>query len=154
MPSVRSEQDELLGGAAHPGRVMPAAVDAAVMDLGPPMGPRTKGRTMTEPATEAPVLDLLARMTADSVETSSLDPGTLMLVRIAALVAVDAPPFSYLTNLAAASDAGLDVDDVRGVLSAIAPIVGTTRVVAATGRIVEALGVALEVAESEAEIEE
>ena len=109
---------------------------------------------MTEPATEAPVLDLLARMTADSVDTSSLDPGTLMLVRIAALVAVDAPPFSYLTNLAAASDAGLDVDDVRGVLSAIAPIVGTVRVVAATGRIVEALGLALEVAERDAELEE
>jgi len=109
---------------------------------------------MTESASEAPVLDLLARMTADSVDTSSLDPGTLMLVRIAALVAVDAPPFSYLTNLAAASDAGLDVDDVRGVLSAIAPIVGTARVVAATGRIVEALGLALEVAEGEAELAE
>jgi 4-carboxymuconolactone decarboxylase len=107
---------------------------------------------MTESATEAPVLDLLARMTADSVETSTLDPGTLMLVRIAALVGADAPPFSYLMNLAAAGEAGLDVDDVRGVLSAIAPIVGTTRVVAATGRIVEALGLALEVAERDAEI--
>jgi hypothetical protein len=33
---------------------------------------------------DKPVLDLLARMTADSVEVSSLDPQSLMLVRIAA----------------------------------------------------------------------
>jgi hypothetical protein len=40
---------------------------------------------------DKPVLDLLARMTADSVEVSSLDPESLMLVRIAALISVDAP---------------------------------------------------------------
>ena len=40
---------------------------------------------------ETPVLDLLTSMTADSMEASSLDAETLMLVRIAALVAVDAP---------------------------------------------------------------
>jgi hypothetical protein len=31
-------------------------------------------------------------MTADSIEASSLDDRTMMMVRIAALVAVDAPP--------------------------------------------------------------
>ena len=46
---------------------------------------------MAEQAGETPVLDLLAGMTADSIEASDLDPETLMLVRIAALVAVDAP---------------------------------------------------------------
>ncbi len=39
---------------------------------------------------KTPVLDLLAGMTADSVAASSLDPETLVLVRVAALVAVDA----------------------------------------------------------------
>ena len=43
---------------------------------------------MAESTTEHPVLDLIASMTADSVEASSLDPETLMLVRIAALAAV------------------------------------------------------------------
>lgn len=100
---------------------------------------------------ETPVLDLLGRMTADSVEASSLDPDTLMLVRIAALVAVDAPPVSYLMNLGVAADLDIDPDQVRGVLAAVAPIVGTARVAAATGRIVEALAVALEVAELEDE---
>ena len=98
---------------------------------------------------ETPVLDLLASMTADSVEASSLDPETLMLVRIAALAAVDAPPISYLLNLGAASELDVDAEQVRGVLAAIAPIVGTARVTAATGKIVEALAVPIEVAELE-----
>ena len=102
---------------------------------------------MAESTSETPVLDLLMNMTADSVEASSLDAQTLMLVRIAALVAVDAPPVSYLLNLAAGADVGIDVERVRGVLAAIAPIVGTPRVASATGKIAEALEVAIEVAE-------
>jgi len=102
-------------------------------------------------STETPVLDLLARMTADSIEASSLDAETLILARIAALVAVDAPPISYTMNLAAASDAGVDAENVQGVLAAIAPIVGTARVASATGNIVRALGIALELAELEDE---
>ena len=100
-------------------------------------------------ADETPVLDLLAGMTADSIEASGLDAETLMLVRIAALVAVDAPPASYLMNLGAAGELGIGEDQVRGVLAAVAPIVGTPRVVAATGNIVRALGFALEMAELE-----
>ena len=100
-------------------------------------------------AEETPVLDLLAGMTADSIEASDLDAETLMLVRIAALVAVDAPPASYLMNLGAAGELGIGEDQVRGVLAAVAPIVGTPRVVAATGNIVRALGFALEMAELE-----
>src|SRR6478672_2791950 len=68
----------------------------------PPARLFTKGRTMTEPSNDTPVLDLLAEMTAASIVASSLDAETLALVRIAALVAVDAPPASYLLNLEAA----------------------------------------------------
>ena len=82
---------------------------------------------MAESTTETPVLDLLASMTADSLEASGLDPETLVLVRIAALVAVDAPPVSYMLNLDAAGEVGIDAEQVRGVLAAIAPIVGTAR---------------------------
>ncbi len=99
--------------------------------------------------TETPVLDLLASMTADSIEASSLDAETLMLVRIAALVAVDAPPVSYALNLAAAGDLEIDPEQVRGVFAAIAPIVGTARIASATGKIVRALELELEVAELE-----
>ena len=102
------------------------------------------------PKTESPILDLLASMTADSIEVSSLDAVTLMLVRLAALVAVDAPPVSYLLNLGAAADLEIDAEQVRGVLAAVAPIVGTARVASATGNIVRALELELETAELEA----
>ncbi len=104
---------------------------------------------MAESTSETPVLDLLANMTADSVAASSLDPETLMLVRIAALVAVDAPSFSYLMNLEVASELDIDPERIRGVLAAVAPIVGTPRVASATGKIVEALAVEIEIAEFE-----
>ena len=104
---------------------------------------------MSASAEDTPVLDLLASMTADSVAVSSLDPQSLMLVRLAALVAVDAPTASYLLNLGPAADAGVDADQVRGVLTAVAPIVGTARVVSATGTIVDALADAIEVAEAD-----
>jgi len=106
---------------------------------------------MAEQPTETPVLDLLARMTAESIEASSLDAQTLMLVRVAALVAVDAPPVSYLMNLGAAGEIGVGEEDVRGVLAAVAPIVGTARVASATSKIVRATGLAIELAELEAE---
>jgi alkylhydroperoxidase/carboxymuconolactone decarboxylase family protein YurZ len=96
---------------------------------------------MTDPTTGSPLRDLLANMTAESLAASSLDDNTLMLVRIAALVAVDAPTVSYLLNLDAASEIGIDAEQVRGVLAAVAPIVGTARVASATGKIVEALDV-------------
>ena len=102
---------------------------------------------MTEPVENTPVLDLLAEMTAASLSASSLDPQTLALVRVAALVALDAPPISYVLNLEAAADLGIDADRVRGVLAAIAPIVGTARVASATARIVEALAIEIEIAE-------
>lgn len=102
---------------------------------------------MSESASDAPVLDLLASMTAASLETSTLDLDALMLVRIAALVSVDASPASYLMNLRSAAEVGLDDEAVRGVLAAIAPIVGTARIVSATTKIVRALGLAIEVAE-------
>ena len=72
-----------------------------------------------------------------------------MFVRIAALAACDAPPVSYLTNLAVAEEAGLSRDDIEAVLVAIAPIVGTARVMSAGQRIADALGLAIAVAEEQ-----
>ena len=109
---------------------------------------------MPEETVETPVLDLIASMTADSIEASSLDAETLMLVRIAALIAVDAPPVSYAFNLEATSELEIDPEQVRGVLAAVAPIVGTARIASATSKIVRALALELEVAELEAEAEE
>lgn len=100
-------------------------------------------------AEDTPVLDLLAGMTAESMEISSLDDERLMLVRIAALIAIDAPPASYLLNLGAAGDAGVDEEELRGVIAAVAPIVGTARIASAIGNIARALGIAIELEELE-----
>jgi 4-carboxymuconolactone decarboxylase len=61
---------------------------------------------------------------------------------------VDAPVVSYLMNLDAASEVGIDAEKVRGVLAAVAPIVGTARVASAAGKIAEALAVEIEIAGS------
>jgi|SRR5664279_2541212 hypothetical protein len=92
---------------------------------------------------ERPLLDTVLAMTAASLERANLGDREVMLVRLAALAAVDAPPSSYLLNLAAASDAGVAAADVQGVLVAIAPIVGSPRVVSAAGTIAAALGIAV-----------
>jgi 4-carboxymuconolactone decarboxylase len=106
---------------------------------------------MARQQTETPVLDLLGTMTEASVEATKLDKKTLMMVRFAALIGVDAPPASYLMNLAAAKEAGLDAKSARDVLLAVAPIVGTPHVVSAVGKIGRALGLAVEIAEIDKE---
>jgi alkylhydroperoxidase/carboxymuconolactone decarboxylase family protein YurZ len=99
---------------------------------------------MTEPSSGAQVLDVLTNMTAESVLASSLDEHTLMMVRIAALVAVDAPAFSYRMNLDAGAESGIGAEELRGLLIAVAPIVGTARVMSATDKIAEVLEVEIE----------
>jgi len=96
---------------------------------------------------QAPILRLLATMTAASIEASNLDPETLMLVRVAALVAVDAPAVSYMMNLRVAGEAGVNEEQVEGVLAAVAPIVGTSRVVAAATHMMQALDLKLDLEE-------
>jgi hypothetical protein len=102
---------------------------------------------------DTPVLDTLAEITAVSIEHGSLEAREHMLTRIAAMVAVDAPPVSYLLNAGTAADVGVTLEDVQGVLVAVAPIVGTTRVVSASANITRALGFAIAVAEAELEAE-
>ena len=103
---------------------------------------------------ETPVLDTLVDITAASLEHNSLPPRELMLVRIAALIAVDAPAASYLANAAAATDSGITADDIQAVMIGVAPVVGTPRVVSAGGNILRALGFAIAVADAETAGEE
>jgi alkylhydroperoxidase/carboxymuconolactone decarboxylase family protein YurZ len=74
---------------------------------------------------------------------SGLDPRTFALVKIAALVAVDAPPASFLWQVGAALDAGVAPSDILGVLTAVAPQVGIPRVVAAAPEVMLALDLEL-----------
>jgi 4-carboxymuconolactone decarboxylase len=74
---------------------------------------------------------------------SSLEPKTFALVKIAALVALDAPPASYLFQVQAALDVGATPREILGVLTAVAPQTGMTRVVSAAPEIMLALGLEL-----------
>jgi alkylhydroperoxidase/carboxymuconolactone decarboxylase family protein YurZ len=74
---------------------------------------------------------------------SSLDPKTFALVKIAALVALDAPPASYVWQVGGAVAAGASAREILGVLTAVAPQTGMTRVVAAAPEIMIALGLDL-----------
>jgi alkylhydroperoxidase/carboxymuconolactone decarboxylase family protein YurZ len=100
-------------------------------------------------AAETPVLDTLADMTAISVERCALPPRELMLARIATLIAVNAPPVSYVANAGAAADSGVTAEDIQAVMIGIAPVVGTPRIVAAAGNILRALGFEIMVAEAQ-----
>jgi 4-carboxymuconolactone decarboxylase len=85
---------------------------------------------------DAPVLETLLQMNLDAAERSGLDADTYLLVRLAALVAMDAAPVSYLITLGAAAETDLTVEKAQAVLVAIAPVVGSARVTAAAGAIV------------------
>jgi alkylhydroperoxidase/carboxymuconolactone decarboxylase family protein YurZ len=76
-------------------------------------------------------------------ETSGLDPRAFAIAKIAALVALDAPPASYQWQVENAVAAGVSPKDILGVLFAIAPQVGGPRVVAAAPEIMLALGLPL-----------
>jgi alkylhydroperoxidase/carboxymuconolactone decarboxylase family protein YurZ len=76
-------------------------------------------------------------------EQSGLDAQTFDLVKIAALVALDAPPASYAWQIANAIDHGVTPEQILGVLRAVAPQVGGPRVVAAAPEIILALGLTL-----------
>ncbi|MEV0694012.1 carboxymuconolactone decarboxylase family protein [Streptomyces sp. NPDC050388] len=101
-------------------------------------------------ASETPAVDTIAAMTIDSVERCHMDERTLILARLAALVAMDAPVISYLAHVNPAIKADLTVEQLQDLLVAIAPVVGTARVMSA-GHITQAFGVTLALAESEAE---
>jgi alkylhydroperoxidase/carboxymuconolactone decarboxylase family protein YurZ len=74
---------------------------------------------------------------------SGLDSRSYALVKIAALIAVDAPPASYVWQVANALAEGATPEDILGVLIAVAPQVGGPRVVAAAPEIMVALGLTL-----------
>ena len=88
-------------------------------------------------------------MNADSIDASTLDAESLLLVRIAALVAVDAPPVSYLMHLGAAQDLNLSLEDLQATLAAVAPTVGTAKVASAATKMACALGIAVAIADEE-----
>lgn len=87
---------------------------------------------------DAPVLEQALAMQMDSFERSGLSEREYMLTRIAALVASDAAPASYMMHFQAAMQMGFDRDTVASVLVAIAPVVGTAKITSAVSHMARA----------------
>jgi 4-carboxymuconolactone decarboxylase len=92
---------------------------------------------------DSSALGMAAGLREELRADSALDAKTFALVKIAALVALDAPPASYLWQVQAAIEAGAQAPEILGVLTAVAPQTGLTRVVAAAPEIMIALGLEL-----------
>ena len=74
------------------------------------------------------------------VESLQLDPKTLELVRLAALVAVGGAVPSYGAQADSAASAGASAAEIVDVLVGVIPVVGLPRVVAAAPKLALALG--------------
>lgn len=80
-------------------------------------------------------------------EASGLDERTFALVKLATLIALDAPPASYTWQIGNAMAEGVTPEEIVGVLRAVAPQVGLPKVIAAAPEIMLALG--LDIGEAE-----
>ena len=76
----------------------------------------------------------------ESAAVSKIDSRAHALVRIAALIAMDAAPPSYMWAIDAAEEVGVSRDEIVGTLIAVLPIVGAARVVSAAPSLGLAIG--------------
>jgi 4-carboxymuconolactone decarboxylase len=87
---------------------------------------------------QAAVLETLTQMQLSTLDRSGLDEQTYLLVRLAALVATDAAPVSYRVHLGDSGALVLPAAKVLATLVAIAPVVGTGRVLSAASKLTTA----------------
>jgi alkylhydroperoxidase/carboxymuconolactone decarboxylase family protein YurZ len=77
---------------------------------------------------------------ADNIEASGLDARTHAIIRLGALLALDAPSVLYQWDVDEAFRAGVTPDEIVGCLIAAAPVIGIPRVVAAAPDLANMIG--------------
>jgi 4-carboxymuconolactone decarboxylase len=85
-------------------------------------------------------IDALLQSDRTSATLAGLDDRSHALIRIAALVASDAPAPAYMNSIEAALRAGASYEEIVGVLVAVLPIIGIARGVSAAPNLGLALG--------------
>lgn len=114
----------------------------------------TKSRSASVSAKVEDHLRRIARSDDKEIETmvgmrqglkdiTQLDDRSFALVKIAALIAVDAPPASYMWQIGNAIAEGVTPEEVLGTMWAVAPQVGGPRLISAAPEIMLALGLVL-----------
>ena len=86
------------------------------------------------------MLASLLEMQLHNLEASGLDPRTYSLVKIASLIALEAPQSSYMAQVGFALEADVQPDEILKVLVAVSPQVGMPRAAAAAPKLMRALG--------------
>ena len=89
-------------------------------------------------AGQAAILEAMAQMQVGALERSNLDEETYLLVRLAALVATDAGAVAYRTHLPGAGHPSIPAAKVLATFAAIAPVVGSARVLSAASELTSA----------------
>jgi hypothetical protein len=82
------------------------------------------------------VLEVLTDTSLNTLEQSGTDLKTYTMLRIAALVAMDAAPVSYAITVEAAGEV-LTPEDMQSVLVALAPVVGSARIACAASNLLD-----------------
>jgi 4-carboxymuconolactone decarboxylase len=101
-------------------------------------------QTLTDLSTgKTDILERAVGLREADLAASGLDARTFALCKIAALIALDAPPASYAWQMGNALADGVTPEEILGVLVAVAPQVGGPRVIAAAPEIMVALGLDL-----------
>jgi len=100
--------------------------------------PTTEDRLRAVARGNFEVGDISPDLQNGSVSGCGLDTQSCQLVQIAALVAIDAPHASWLRHLEAADDEEIELDKILGTLLAVAPVVGSAKIVSACAKIVRA----------------
>jgi alkylhydroperoxidase/carboxymuconolactone decarboxylase family protein YurZ len=90
--------------------------------------------------------DLVGPDEAENVLVSQLRPGQAALVRLGALIALDATAVSYIHIVDVARMAGVTPEELVGTLVAVIPDVGSDRAVSATHKLGLAMGYDVEAA--------
>jgi 4-carboxymuconolactone decarboxylase len=85
-------------------------------------------------------IEALLRADRDSPALAGIDPKSHALVRMGALIAVNAGPASFMNTVEAALRSGASHEQIVGTLIAVLPLVGVARVVSAAPNLGLALG--------------
>ena len=93
------------------------------------------------------VLEGLLQARIENQAASGLDGKTYALANIAALIALDAAPASYVWQVGVALESGVTPEEILGLLVGLNPVVGNARIVAAAPEIALALGIDLDLLE-------
>ncbi len=91
-------------------------------------------------ADESTALALVCAVDFGAADDSGLDQKYRALVQLASLIALSSPTAAYQSCVSLALAAGATDDEVVAVLTSVAPVVGTARVVAAAADLALSLG--------------